>query len=235
MVTKVLIVADFNRRRGWSASNRSAQTNVDAEDFSEFFSSIFGANGEFEQSRGGAQRGGKGKDIEVEMPIFLEDTLTEESKNIEYQIPSYHGAHLIYVKKSLKVKIPLGALDGERIRLKEQGVPSLSGDESGDLYLHIFIKELCHHENIEQDTLVTVVEYVIAKPVEESDVSEWVFDARSIYWIKKALGLHRDLELEWVAVSMVLDLLQQKKEWQREKLQLQRQFARFVSNGNHGC
>jgi curved DNA-binding protein len=37
----------------------------------------------------------------------------------------------------LKVKIPQGVMDGERIRLKGQGKPGHQGGTAGDLYLHI--------------------------------------------------------------------------------------------------
>jgi chaperone modulatory protein CbpM len=96
--------------------------------------------------------------------------------------------------------------------------------------VHISLEELCRCEDIQQDILITVVEYGIAKPVEGSEVSEWVFDTRSVYWIKKALRLHHDLELDWIAVSMVTDLLQQKDKWKKERSHLHRQLARFIHN-----
>jgi curved DNA-binding protein len=41
------------------------------------------------------------------------------------------------VKKSLKVKIPAGSVNGERIRLKGQGALGSSNGQNGDLYLQI--------------------------------------------------------------------------------------------------
>ena len=65
----------------------------------------------------------------MELPIFLEETLSGESKQISFQIG---GAN-----KTLNVKIPAGVTDGERIRLKGQGGPGVGGGANGDLYLII--------------------------------------------------------------------------------------------------
>ncbi|WP_317932163.1 DnaJ C-terminal domain-containing protein [Halioxenophilus sp. WMMB6] len=114
-------------------------------DFSEFFSSIFGNRGG-DAGFGGFQRGAgggrsyaiKGEDIETELPIFLEDTLSEESKTIEYHLPQVDAqGRRVKVAKTLKVKIPAGVSDGERIRLKNQGGPGYNGGANGDLYLRI--------------------------------------------------------------------------------------------------
>ena len=103
-------------------------------DFSDFFNSMF---------RGGATeadqqpKGSRGQDAEIEMPIFLEETVTETSKLVEYQIPVYENGQVKDVKKSLKVKIPVGIVDGERVRLKGQGGYGQGDGPHGDLYLHI--------------------------------------------------------------------------------------------------
>ena len=65
----------------------------------------------------------------MELPIFLEETLSGESKPISFQIGG--------VSKTLNVKIPAGVTDGERIRLKGQGAPGVGGGANGDLYLTI--------------------------------------------------------------------------------------------------
>jgi curved DNA-binding protein len=71
--------------------------------------------------------------------VFLEDALSEQSKEINYSQPHYaiDGTRLEDVKKTLKVKIPKGVSEGERIRLKGQGAPGLGEGPPGDLYLRI--------------------------------------------------------------------------------------------------
>ncbi|MDV7213053.1 curved DNA-binding protein [Azotobacter beijerinckii] len=104
-------------------------------DFSDFFESIFGGR---PGSHPHAQAPRRGRDIELELPVFLEETLGEHSKPIDYRVPSFdeHGQRTDR-HKSLNVKIPAGVADGERIRLKGQGGPGVNGGPNGDLYLFI--------------------------------------------------------------------------------------------------
>ncbi|MGY2173118.1 DnaJ C-terminal domain-containing protein [Pseudomonas gingeri] len=109
-------------------------------DFSDFFSSIFGSRGAgFSSGQSGRSAGRRGQDVEMELPIFLEESLTNESKKVTFQVPQYNaaGQHVSNTSKSLNVKIPAGVTDGERIRLKGQGAPGLGGWANGDLYLTI--------------------------------------------------------------------------------------------------
>ena len=103
-------------------------------DFSDFFNSMFrGGGAEAVQQT----RGSRGQDAEIEMVIFLEETATETFKLVEYKIPVYENGQVKDVKKSLKVKIPAGTVDGERVRLKGQGGYGQADGPHGDLYLHI--------------------------------------------------------------------------------------------------
>lgn len=106
-------------------------------DYSDFFESLFGAAG---RTRGpGRSSGRRGQDVEMELPILLEETLADEAKKIAFQLPQYSadGRPLAPISKTLNVKIPAGVSDGERIRLKGQGAPGLGGAANGDLYLII--------------------------------------------------------------------------------------------------
>lgn len=108
--------------------------------FSDFFSSVFGADGDTQSSHSTSRRpfSQRGQDIETELPIFLEDTLSEASKEISYHLPRIHSdGRVTEVKKTLKVKIPAGVADGERIRLKGQGGLGVGEGASGDLYIRI--------------------------------------------------------------------------------------------------
>lgn len=107
------------------------------QDFSDFFEQIFGA-----RAGAGAQRqprAHRGQDVEMEVPLFLEETLSGESRPISFSLPSYdeYGRKLPPQNKTLNVKIPIGTADGERIRLKGQGAPGVNGGPPGDLYLAI--------------------------------------------------------------------------------------------------
>ncbi len=128
------------QRQRYSRAPRGEQagsTETD-QDFADFFASMFGsASGRrspFDDNRF-AQ---KGRDVEIEMPVFLEETLENTSKPVEFMLPYRDElGRMQELKKSLKVTIPAGVRDGERIRVKGQGAPGTGNAANGDLYLHI--------------------------------------------------------------------------------------------------
>jgi curved DNA-binding protein len=114
---------------GWQ---RSAKQSGGFEgDFSDFFSSAFGGSQNSGQRR---QRGVRGRDVETELSVRLEETLEVSEHTVSYTLSGSDGQGL---KKNLKVKVPQGVVDGEKIRLTGQGHPGHSGGSAGDLYLII--------------------------------------------------------------------------------------------------
>ncbi|WCE06541.1 curved DNA-binding protein [Pseudomonas sp. JBR1] len=105
------------------------------QDYSDFFESLFGAAGRSQQ--GGFAR--RGRDIELELPLFLEESQAGSTKPLSFSLPQRDelGRRVGETTKTLNVKIPAGSTDGERIRLKGQGEPGMGGAEAGDLYLVI--------------------------------------------------------------------------------------------------
>lgn len=154
----------FEPPPGWQgfAQGSGQHRSQSTAGFSDFFDAIFGS-GAFGQDSGRGQHnpfgsgfsasfGGEqpfrpgqgattqGQDIEVELALFLEDTLESGSKRISYQVPSRDsmGRQNGHKRKTLDVKIPKGVVDGERIRLKGQGAPGAGNRASaGDLYITI--------------------------------------------------------------------------------------------------
>ncbi|MDX5628266.1 MULTISPECIES: curved DNA-binding protein [unclassified Brenneria] len=118
----------------------SAQGNPG--DFSDFFESIFGRHAAGGQRASAhTSHGARGQDFEMEVPLFLEETLTEQTRPISYHLPVYDelGRQTKEISKTLNVKIPAGVGDGERIRLKGQGSAGFGGGPNGDLFLIIRI------------------------------------------------------------------------------------------------
>jgi curved DNA-binding protein len=134
----------FKAPPGWRPSGGGAAGNSGSSaDFSDFFNSVFGA-GQGHSRYAGQQNSElfKGQDLDMEVPIFLEESVAGITKTIEFMVPVFDGRQTQHLQKSLKVKIPAGIADGERIRLKGQGSPgqgsaSNNNTLNGDLFLHI--------------------------------------------------------------------------------------------------
>lgn len=130
-------------QRAGTQSARGANPAADQE-FADFFNSIFGAAGSRARGRHSAApefsdiHPAQERDVELEWPIMLEDTLADTTKQIEFMVPFYDAqGQQRRVKKTLNVKIPAGVSDGARIRLKGQGAPSGDNRANGDVYLSI--------------------------------------------------------------------------------------------------
>ncbi|GAB3270120.1 DnaJ C-terminal domain-containing protein [Parahaliea aestuarii] len=145
----------FEPPPGWQ-SRAGAGGHHFSGDFSDFFNSIFGADFESAGAGGGAPRGRRGQDVEIEMPVFLEETLADTQKPVEYALPVIENGRRVSRRKSLKVTIPAGVTEGERIRLRGQGVPGEGGAPDGDLYLHIRLVPHPLFDVQGHDLLVTV-------------------------------------------------------------------------------
>jgi len=97
-----------------------------------------------------------------------------------------------------------------------------------EILLTISASELCLTKTITEEMILAAVESGVAEPIEGEDLVNWVFDSTSVHWLKKAIRLHQDLEIDWVAVAMVIDLLQQKESLQRENQYIRQQLKRFL-------
>jgi curved DNA-binding protein len=71
----------------------------------------------------------EGRDLTIEKEITFSDAVL----GTEVRVPTLDG-------KTLSVKVPPGTQPGSRIRVKGYGLPSLKGEEKGDLYVRINVK-----------------------------------------------------------------------------------------------
>jgi curved DNA-binding protein len=98
-----------------------ADTDMSGGDiFSDFFRNIFGGTGQGRQ-RASSRQPIRGQDLEVTANISLEDAYRGTTRAV--QVGS----------RRLTVKIPPGAREGTRVRLRGQGERGYAGGQAGDL------------------------------------------------------------------------------------------------------
>lgn len=100
-------------RGGYQQSASWHGGGADAQDFSDFFESMFGgraAGGHRSASHSHGGHGFRGQDLEMEVPLFLEETLHGQSREISYKLPVYDelGRQVSEASKTLNVKIRPG-------------------------------------------------------------------------------------------------------------------------------
>ncbi|WP_162583718.1 DnaJ C-terminal domain-containing protein [Variovorax sp. PBS-H4] len=121
---------------GFEFHRGPGQGPADHAEFSEFFSSLFGA-----AERRSAQRRqyrARGEDHHAAIEIALEDALKGAEREITLRSQELDDQGQPQWKtRTLAVKIPPGVHPGQYIRLAGQGMPGHGGEPAGDLYLEV--------------------------------------------------------------------------------------------------
>jgi len=137
----------------------------DTGGFSDFFSALFGQRSPFGGAAGAARHGTRarggfaasGEDHVARIRIALEDAFRGGSQTIELKSPQIgSGGQMTLQPRTLKVNIPAGVVEGQRIRLAGQGSPGMGGGPAGDLYLEIGFREHPLFEVEERDVSLTL-------------------------------------------------------------------------------
>ena len=130
---------DFQGQQGFgNFQGNFGGANFGGSGFSDFFENFFGAGADgtgFESRSFGGQQGTrsrKGRDLESELSLTLEEAYKGGKKSITLQEA---GA----APKLLEVNIPTGVKEGARIRLSGQGQPGIGKGKAGDLILRLHI------------------------------------------------------------------------------------------------
>ncbi|MFQ3228767.1 DnaJ C-terminal domain-containing protein [Reinekea sp.] len=148
----------FTPPPGWQPKQGSGFQGSSAADadFSDFFNSIFGSGQGFSGANFREPQSTRGQDVELELPIFLEETLAAFKKVVEYTLNVQENGLIKPLKKHLNVTIPQGVADGQRIRLAGQGGPGTNKGAAGDLYLHVRLVPHPMFDVSGHDLLITV-------------------------------------------------------------------------------
>jgi len=122
--------------------------------FSDFFQTFFGGAGGFSggdghaTGRGARGRARKGRDIEQEIELSLEDVYTGVTRRLAFRLGGQ--------TRSVDVRIPAGVGEGSRVRIAGEGESGVGGAPAGDLYLRIHLTPNATYERKGQDLYVSV-------------------------------------------------------------------------------
>jgi len=122
--------------------------------FSDFFRTFFGGGAAGPREGAGRARAGraprtqKGRDIEYEVELTLEEAYHGATRRISIK----QGGHA----RSVDVRIPVGVKDGSRVRAAGEGESGSNGGAAGDLYLRVRIRPHAVFERKGTDLHTTV-------------------------------------------------------------------------------
>lgn len=137
---------DFRPPPGWEQQfGQSGQFDFSGMDFGDLFAQMFGggmgAGGGRRRSHGfGGGFAQPGQDFEMNLEITLDEAYHGAEKTLQVEVPepSPQG-FMVRVPKTIKLRVPKGATDGQRLRVSGKGGAGSHGGRAGDLYLNIRI------------------------------------------------------------------------------------------------
>ncbi|TDH24220.1 J domain-containing protein [Segetibacter sp. 3557_3] len=130
-----------SRSRNQGNANYEYSGDFGEEDFSEFFSSMFGGGGG-RRSSGNVKF--RGQDFNAELHIDLEGAYTTHQQTI-----SVNG-------KNLRITVPAGIENGQKLKLSGHGGPGVNGGPNGDLFITFVIADHPSLKRVGNDLYTTV-------------------------------------------------------------------------------
>jgi len=109
-----------------NAGGQAFSGDFESQDFSDFFGSMFGGR---KSGSGGRQKGFRGQDYQAELHLSLREA---------YET---HQRTLTLDGKNVRITIPSGIENGQKIRLKGYGAAGSNTASNGDLYITFQLEE----------------------------------------------------------------------------------------------
>lgn len=127
------------QQRSHANRQQGSRADFSGEDFSDFFSSMFG-----NQERGGrTQTKFRGQDIQAQLQIDIKEAYSTHKKEF-----SVNG-------KSIRITIPAGIEDQQTIKISGYGSSGLNNGPNGDLYLTFSISNSTPFKRVGNDLFLT--------------------------------------------------------------------------------
>jgi curved DNA-binding protein len=147
----------FEGFRGFGADG--VRFDFGGDDFSDFFSGLFGSRTRSRGSNGSERFSRRGADHEAVLELSLEEVAAGGKRRIS-----------LADGRDFEVNVPRGVRDGQRIRLSGEGEAGLDGGPSGDLFLRVRVRPHTRFRvdgrNLHTDLPVTPWEAALGATVE---------------------------------------------------------------------
>ncbi len=133
---------EFRPPPDWGAhfgNGGAGEASFDDIDLADLFAGLSGGRQHGGRTR--ADRPMAGRDYDVSAEISLEDAFHGTQVELRLSVPDYDNRGRVHhVERSFKARIPKGATDGQRLRLRGQGGKGRNGGPDGDLYLNVVLR-----------------------------------------------------------------------------------------------
>jgi len=128
---------DFRPPPNWDSGFEFSGAGPGNSAYSDFFDSLFGAQGRSGRSRG-EFHAGRGEDHHAKVLLDLEASLNGGPRTFTLRMPEIdEEGRLISKERTLNVQVPKGILAGQQIRLTGQGARAPGAGTPGDLYIEV--------------------------------------------------------------------------------------------------
>lgn len=138
---------DFRPPPGWETrfSHGGAEgVDLGGIDLGDLFEMFGGGAGGARRSGGFGPRGNfasHGQNFEANAELSLEDAARGMELNLELAVPErLADGRVMQARRTIRVRVPKGATDGQRLRVPGKGGPGHNGGPPGDLFLNIRLK-----------------------------------------------------------------------------------------------
>jgi curved DNA-binding protein len=130
---------EFRPPPGWQQSFGDAQFSFDDLDLADLFANLAG------HGRGGGRRAPNaprdGQDFEAAVRLTFEQAYAGTEIEFEMAVPEPDENGLLRrVPRKIRVRVPKGVADGQKLRVPGKGGKGVNGGRDGDLYLDIQVE-----------------------------------------------------------------------------------------------
>jgi curved DNA-binding protein len=137
--------------------DQAGQSSFDDIDLADLLASLTGGRARGRAGAGPAGRDGPipGSDYEAMVRITLEQAFHGTEIELDLSVPEYDERGLAHrVPHHIKVRVPKGVTDGQKLRVPGKGGKGVQGGRAGDLYLDIQVQSHALFRASRQDLYV---------------------------------------------------------------------------------